>query len=274
MPTDLLAAPVVDVRPLLTAEREQLLDFLGTLAPEAWETSTAAGGWRVKDQALHLLDDDFGWLSRGRDRDRSGLLTMDDDLSFVTALAAKNQRWIDGARGLSPRVIVDLLRWSGQQMDSYYATMDLLDAGEVVWVSEGPVPVWFDIAQDLTERWVHQMQMREAVDRVEDYAERYLPVVLRTFIWALPHQYRVLAPRGTTVQVDLAPGGIWRLENRGSTRWELDEGPAATSHASARFVGDAAWRWMTGAHIPSEGLHLSGPPELCQPLLSVRGIIV
>lgn len=136
--------------------------------------------------ALHLLDDDLGWLSRGRDGDQSSLLAMDDHDSFVAALAAKNQRWIDGAQGLSPPVITELLDWSGQRMDAYYASMDMLGDGRVSWAGDGPVPIWFDIAQDLTERWVHQMQMREALGRVEGYAARYLPVVLRTFVWAVP----------------------------------------------------------------------------------------
>lgn len=152
-----------------------------------------------------------------------------------------------GTQGLSARVIADLLAWSGEQMDDYYASLDLLGDGEVTWASDGPVPVWFDLAQDLTERWVHQMQLREAVDRVEDFADRYLPVVLRTFVWALPHQYRVDAPAGATVAVDLAAGGAWHLVNDGSTRWVLEEGRAASPAASASFTDDAAWKWLTGA---------------------------
>jgi len=264
----------MDVRPTLSDERQDLLSLLGGLSPEEWAMPSAAPGWNVKDLVLHLLDDDLGWLSRGRDGDRSGLVPMDDHESFVAALAAKNQRWIDGAQGLSARVITELLEWSGDQMDAFYASMDLLGEGHVSWASDGPVPIWFDIAQDLTERWVHQMQTREAVDRVEGYAQRYLPVVLRTFVWALPHQYRVHAQAGTAVQVDLAAGGAWLLVSDGSGRWSLDEGTVVTPDVRAEFTSDAAWRWLTGAALPSDGLHLEGPSELCQPLLGVRGIIV
>src|SRR4051812_18754413 len=93
------------------------------------------------------------------------------------------------------------LDWAGREMDAYYASMDLLGAGGVSWASDDPVPIWFDVAQDLTERWVHQMQIREAVDRVENYPARYLTVVLRTFVWAFRYQYRVDAPAGTLVQI-------------------------------------------------------------------------
>jgi uncharacterized protein (TIGR03083 family) len=264
----------MDVRPTLSDERQDLLSLLGELSPEEWSMPSAAPGWTVKHLVLHLLDDDLGWLSRGRDRDRTGLVPMDDHESFVAALAAKNQRWIDGAQGLSARVITELLEWSGDQMDKFYASMDLLGEGHVSWASDGPVPIWFDIAQDLTERWVHQMQTREAVARVEGYSQRYLPVVLRTFVWALPHQYRVDAPAGTAVQVDLAAGGAWLLVSDGSGRWSLDEGTVATPDVRAEFTSDAAWRWLTGAAVPSDGLHLQGPANLCKPLLAVRGVIV
>jgi hypothetical protein len=48
--------------------------------------------------------------------------------------------------------VCGLLEWAGCEMDAYYATMDLAAEGRVAWASEGPVPVWFDVAQHLTER--------------------------------------------------------------------------------------------------------------------------
>ena len=109
----------------LTEERRDLLQFLRALTPADWDTPSAAPSWSVKDVALHLLDDDLGRLSRRRDGDRTELLSTEDHASFVTALAAKNQRWIDGTRGLSSRVLTDLLEWSGQEMDAYYASMNM-----------------------------------------------------------------------------------------------------------------------------------------------------
>jgi hypothetical protein len=51
----------------------------------------------VKDVLLHLLDDDLGWLSRGRDADLDGLIPMDGDYrDFVAAL---NQKvWVSETR--------------------------------------------------------------------------------------------------------------------------------------------------------------------------------
>ncbi len=265
--------PPVDVRPELAAERRELLHLLDSLTADEWAAPSAAPGWTVRDLALHLLDDDLGWLSRGRDEDTSSYLHERGD-ALVTALAAKNQRWIDGARGLSSQVLVDLLDWSGRQMDAYYSTMDLGGHGEVTWAGEDAVPAWFDICQDLTERWVHQMQIREAIGRVEDYAARYLPLVLRTFVWAFPHQYRANAPEGTTVRLDLGAGGVWTLTRADDASWTLDEGAPAHPDASATFGDDAGWRSLTGGSVPAGGVALDGPATLVEPLLQVRGILV
>ncbi|HET7247922.1 MAG TPA: hypothetical protein VFJ07_24150 [Streptosporangiaceae bacterium] len=98
------------------------------------------------------------------------------------ALDAKNQRWVEAAHVLSPRVVTGLLHWSGEQAGQYYATVDL------------------------TERWVHQQHIRDAVGQPGDHG-RFLPAVLATFAWAFPHQYRPAAAAGTAVQLDFGSGG-------------------------------------------------------------------
>ena len=201
------------------------------------------------------------------------MLDPSDYRSFVAALAAKNQRWVDGAQGLSRPLVIDLLRWAGEQMDAYYATMNLTDVGGVVWASDDGVPVWFDIAQDLTERWVHQRQMREALARVID-PDPYLPEVLRTFVWAFPHQYRATAKEGTEVEVALGRGATWTLTSDGATRWSMHERQAKQPAASLALTEDAAWRTFTGAEAPASGVSVEGDPLLSEPLLKVRGIIV
>ncbi|MCK9932463.1 hypothetical protein MXD62_35890 [Frankia sp. Mgl5] len=58
---------------------------------------------------MHLVDDDLGWLSRGRDQDLSGLLAGHSDYrEFVAALNARNDGWVTTTRVLSPRVIREL----------------------------------------------------------------------------------------------------------------------------------------------------------------------
>lgn len=271
-PMELWTAPVFDVRPLLSREREDLLHLIDSLTDEEWFSPTRVPGWSVKDLALHILDDDLGWLSRGRDQDPSGRLDIGDS-GFVDALNRKNQMWVEAARQMSRPVVHGLLEWTGRQMDSYYADQSLTSAGRVSWASDDAVPNWFDIAQDLTERWVHQMQMRDAIGKVEAYRDTYLEPVMDTFVWAFPHQYRVVAGHGSKVRLDLGAGRVWTLTSDGR-RWHLgpdveDEAPVVEVHAD----DDTGWRWLSGEVLAEGDLRTAGPKELVQPLLEVRAVL-
>ncbi len=140
-------APVRDVRPVATDERTRLLAFLEGLTADEWVVASAAPRWTVRDLALHLLDDDLTWLSHQRDGSTAALVDMSDRQRFVELLAAKNQRWVDAARALSPRVVIDLLGWTGDQVDAFHARCDLRSEGWVSWASSEPVPFWFNLAQ-------------------------------------------------------------------------------------------------------------------------------
>lgn len=63
--------PPVAVLEVFPEERRALLTLLRSLDGAAWETPSACPGWSVKDLAAHLLADDLGNLSGGRDRYRS-----------------------------------------------------------------------------------------------------------------------------------------------------------------------------------------------------------
>lgn len=271
-------AAVLDVRPLLPGERDALVTLLGELSTEDWETPTACGGWSVADVARHLLDDDLGWLSRGRDGDLSGQLDESGDYrSFVRSLDEKNQRWVDGTRGLSPRVVTDLLRWSGEEFQRHVDGLDLDEPSSVIWSGPDPAPRWFDLARDFTERWVHHQQIRDAVGRPGLTDDEHLGAVLRTFLWALPHHYRdVAAPAGTTLVIWITGpgGGAWSLVCSGAGPWDLDEGEPDRRDAEVALTSDAAWRLLTGAEIADEAVELRGRLDLARPFLTARSIIV
>jgi uncharacterized protein (TIGR03083 family) len=265
--------PVVDVRRPLTAQRERLLGLLTSLDETQWAAPTAAPQWSVKDTALHLLDVDLSWLAQDRDNDQSGIIPMTaDHEDFVGGLGERNQRWVEGTRVLSPRLITDLLRWSGEQLDIYLATVDLAGPSSVYWAGE--VPVWFDLAREFTERWVHYRQIREATQTAsDDQHDPYLTLVLRTFIWAFPHQYQAPAPAGTRVALEFPGIGAWTL-TKAAAGWSLADGRPAEPAARLRIDADAAWRMLTGARYNERQVQLSGDQALAQSLLRVRGIIV
>lgn len=57
---ELADLPVHDPRESISSERNDLLVLLEDLSDSDWLAPTEAGHWRVKDVALHLLDDDLG----------------------------------------------------------------------------------------------------------------------------------------------------------------------------------------------------------------------
>ena len=269
----LTGVPPRDTRPLTAEIHAGLLALLASLRDTEWAAPTEAGHWTVKDVALHLLEGDLGQLSIGRDKDSSGLLDDSGDYRrFVAALDAKNQRWVEAARGLSPGVVTGLLGWSGEQVGRYYATVDLAGPAHVSWASDAPAPLWLHLAREMTERWVHQQHIRDAVGEPGGHA-RFLPTVLATFAWAFPHQYRPEAAPGTAVQVDFGSGGRWRL-TRAAEGWVLDEGTAQSPAAALRMPPHLAWRQLTGLPVPAGGCRTEGDERLAAPLLAVRGIIV
>jgi uncharacterized protein (TIGR03083 family) len=251
--------PVRDLRPLATAERNDLLQFLSNLTDDEWLAPTIAPAWTVKDIALHLLDDDLTWLSFKRDGFSGGLVDMSDPVAFPRLLAEKNQRWVDAASALSHRVVRDLLAWSGEQIDVLHAARELTGSGRVSWASDEPVPFWFNLAQEFTERWVHQQQMREAVGRVERHEAR-LPEVLRTFVWAFPHQLpRADGVRRVEISIDAV--GVWTLAAADPHAWTLSEGSVGKPDAWLRLSADTAWRLLTGCDVAADSLTAGAMPR-------------
>src|SRR6202012_2946757 len=118
----------------------------------------------------------------------------------------------EGARMLSPRLIIDLLRWSGAQLDTSLTSVDLAAPASVYWA--GAAPLWFDLAREFTERWVHFQQIRDAAgptrpDQSSPGPDDHLALVIRTFIWGFPHQYRTPAPARTTIVLEVDGVGAW-----------------------------------------------------------------
>jgi uncharacterized protein (TIGR03083 family) len=268
---DLAGAAPVGLRAAVDSERRELLDLLAELDPDDWVRPTAAGRWSVRDIALHLLDDDLGCLSRGRDGDLTSLIPMNVPYrKFVRDLDDKNQRWVDSAQGLSQRVVRELLAWSGEQVAEYYDDLDPAGTTGVIWAG-GEVPQWLGIGRDFTERWVHQQQIREAVQMPGDHG-RYLPIVLAVFVWAFPHQFNSAGDVGSTVDITLGEAR-WHLIRRDDA-WELDQGASGAPVAAIEMDADTAWRQLTGAAVRHEAVLVTGQPQCAERLLTVRGIIV
>lgn len=273
----------IDVLPVVPGERSALLTLLDDLAPADWARPTVCPGWSVKDLCQHLLADDLGRLSRGRDDYADPTFAEGIDIAtwdgLVAAIDRQNDRWVRATRRLSPRLIGQLLALTGEWTAAYFATLDpMAIGGPVDWAGPEAAPVWFDLAREYTERWVHQQQIRDAVGRPGLTERRWFAPVLETFVRAVPHTLR---------EVDSAPGAHLRLTITGEAggrwdllrdddRWRLGTGAAGSPLAALVLDQETAWRLFTKGIAPDEArrdARMSGDVELAARMLETVAII-
>lgn len=224
-----------------------LLDLLESLDADEWRRPTACAGWSVKDVALHLLGGDIGILSRSRDRHVLGanVSGWEDLVALINNL---NAEWVQVARRVSARLLCDLLRFTGPQVNDYFRTLDPHAlGGPVSWAGPDPAPIWLDLAREYTERWHHQQHIRDAVGRPGFMDPRYLGPALAAFVYGLPRAYRdVVASDGTIVALTIngPAGGAWSML-RERDKWML-YGSADRAPAAELIIDqDLAWRLCT-----------------------------
>src|ERR1700736_2473236 len=151
-------------------ERDSLLDLLEGLGSDDWSRSTECPAYSVKGVATHILGDDLSLLSRQRDSAVQGLVLLADELAgadFRTLLDTFNDRWVAASRFLSPRLLTELLRLSGEWTAEYYEEVDPEAPGEPVGLfgasRDANSPFWHAIAREYLERWIHHSQIRRAL---------------------------------------------------------------------------------------------------------------
>src|SRR5689334_14960918 len=176
--------------------------------------------------------------------------------------------WVATAgRRLSPRLGVDPLRWTDEQVGELVGAEDgsALTAN-VSWAGSEPVPVWLDQGRELSERWIHRQQILEALGREDDLRPDLAEPVLDVLRWAFPFRLGELAPRADA-SVDITVTGFaeplaWHLADRGHG-WEFVSGSAGSPIASMRVTGSDTWRLLTNNLTASrrDRLEIDGEPE-------------
>jgi uncharacterized protein (TIGR03083 family) len=242
----------VHVLDLFDEERASLLDVLASLDDAGWAAPTVCEGWSVKDIAAHVIADDFGAVSSGRDGYKAAWFNgpWDELLAFINR---QNETWVQAMRRLSPQLVIDLLRFSGERAFAVYRSRDLTSIGPSVdWAGPEPAPMWLHIAREYTERWLHGQQIRDALGLPGLYEPRLFAPVLATFVRALPYTYRdVPAEDGTHVRLVATgdAGGTWSIVMRDG-RWQLYEFVETEPRAVLTIDQETAWRLFTRGITP------------------------
>ena len=260
----------------------ELLALLRGLDGEDWTRPTVAGSWRVRDVVAHLLDVDLRRVSATRD---GHLPTPPESIGshaeLVRFLNGLNGEWVAAARRLSPQVLVELHAVTGPLVAGVVAALPPHAPATfpVSWAGESESENWFDVGRDYTERWHHQMQIRDAVGAPLLLERRWLHPLLDLSFRALPHAYRAVAAAGgtaLTVHVSGEAGGSWSLVRDGGA-WRLQLGAAPDPAAAVTLGPDVAWRMLYNAVSADEArarAAVEGDASLAAPLFAMRSVMV
>ncbi len=272
----------IDTAHLFQPLLEELLGVLRALGPADWLLPTLAPRWRVRDVAAHLLDGDLRKLAVYRDGHALPLTAPLDSnravVEFVNELNAVGARY---AERLSPRLIVDLLELTGAWVAELMASLPPEGPSlfAVSWAGEEASQNWMDTGREYTERWHHQMQIREAVGAPPLLARRWFEPVVEMSVRALPPAFASLdAPPGTTASLtitDACPGSWSVVRHAGG--WGVFRGRPGTPDAEVEMSSDDVWRLWFNALTP-EGARSrassSGDDRLVMRLLGARAVLV
>lgn len=274
----------IDTAPLFAPLHDELVTLLTALTPEQWLLPTVAGRWRVRDVAAHLLDTQLRRLSAHRD---GHLLPPDRPLTTAAALSGfindLNAAGVAGAARLSPRVLVTLLESTGPALNEFVASLPPQGRAlwPVSWAGEAESENWMDIGREYTERWHHQMQIRDAVGAPLLLSPRWIDPLLGIAVRVLPVAYAgTAAAAGTSlvfeVSVEDATARAWTL-HRADDVWTIDQGSRGDAECVVRTTADAAWRLFFNA-LPEirarAALQISGDAALAEPLIRARSVVL
>lgn len=249
-----MTEPLSGTAPILCAPRLRsvdlkLIELLRDLRPEEWDLQTIAPAWKVRDVAAHMLDTVLRKLSMVRDHcfvEQVEIGSAQDVLELVTRL---NREGVTVYRRLSPAVLIEWMEISCRQSADFHESIDpfALAVFNVSWAGESESLNWFDTARELTERWHHQQQIREATNRAGIMTPDLYHPVLDCFVRGLPHAFEsVEAPAGSAVELEITGdcGGVWLLAKT-NVAWSF--APAAISQPAAqvRIPQQIAWRVFT-----------------------------
>lgn len=233
---------------------ELLISLLRSLTPEEWQQQTIAKKWKVKDVAAHLLDGNCRFISIYRDNylpqpDQA----IDSYERLVSYLNTINHEWVKASQRLSPALITDLLETTGKEYDNLVAQLNPDDDAifSVAWAGQSVSKNWFHIAREYTEKWHHQQQIRDAVNRPGIMSEMFVYPLMATFVQGLPNTFRnVNALAGTAVNINIREGGgNWHLIKL-SGEWKIITGAASDAAASIDLPANIAWKLFTKGLSP------------------------
>jgi hypothetical protein len=246
----------IDVVHLLPVLEGKLLDLLRSLTADEWQKQTIAKLWTVKDVAAHLLDGNIRILSILRDNyfgEQPVINSYQDLLSFLNQL---NADWVRAMKRVSPQMLIFLHEMTGKPFCDYFKSIDPFAKSvfAVDWAGETESMNWMEIAREYTEKWLHQQQIRDAVNKPGLMTRELFYPFIDIFMLALPHTYRgISAEEGTIIKATVTTeiGGSWFL-TRNHGKWMLSKDCNIIPNAEVVVDPDTSWKLFSKSLWPQQ----------------------
>lgn len=254
-----------NVTKLLKDIDNKLLALLQSLSPVEWQMPTIAKLWTVKDVAAHLLDTNIRNLSILRDK---YIQTTPENNPFKDLpgyLKALNADWTNAMKRVSPEMLILLHQVTGPLYCQYYETLQFSETAlfPVSWMGETASNNLTHIARDYTEKWLHQQQIRDAVNKPGIMTRDLYYPFLDIFMLGLSFTYRNIHSKdGAIVKVTVTgpAGGSWFLV-RAEGQWQLTKKAEGRIDSHVHINPDDAWKLFSK----------SGPVEQIRNRIAIEG---
>ena len=270
---------IIETIELFPEMNKQLINMLGTLSIEDFSKSTQFASWTVKDICAHLLDTSIRRLSSERDKYHSSEIPMikeyDDLIKYITDLA---DRWALAFTSVSPQILINLINEYQNELYEYLKGLKPYDESffAVSWAGEEKSYNWFDIAREYTERWHHQMQIREAVQKEPLYQNELYYPVLDTFMRALPYHYRNWKmDSGYVLCIGISEKDDWKWYLEWNSKIELKKEIENEPNTTVIIDQDKAWKILTRWNDRSiYKVKVDGNKELGEYILQMNCLLI
>lgn len=270
-----MASPPIAVTHLFSSLDEKLIELLSSLSEDEWHAPTIARLWNVKDIAAHLLDGNIRTLSISRDR-YFGLDPRNEELlHFLNRI---NAEWVTAMKRMSPQVLLWLLQLTGKPVCEHISSLDPFDKAifPVAWAGESESKNWMHVAREYTERFIHQQQIRDAVNKQGIITKEFFYPFINTLMQALPYTYRnVSAEEGTIIKLSVTTdvGGEWMIGRKGDEWMFVEENKA---DVTVTLDPDIAWKLFSKGITPEQAkpfVQISGNISLAEVALNMVSVM-
>ena len=196
------------------------------LTEAEWKTLTDCPGWSVQDQVSHLAGSETGILG---DPDPNHTPSQEALAHTRSEQGQRNEIVVDFRRPWAgAQVLSDFRAKTARRVEFLRRQTDDEFAAEMQ-TPVGPAPMAEFISIRIMDAWVHEQDIRRALDRPGDYDSPAAAHALNRIIRAMPFvaARRAQAPDGATVVLDISgpAGRVISIGVEGGRGRELEQAP-------------------------------------------------